>query len=151
MPSLPTPARPRAAWCDAVVRSYRPDVSRRQVSSAAISVALADLDADRRPEPAVVRDAVRALLAALAERAPGRSVEMRVPPYGAIQCVEGPRHTRGTPPNVVETDPITFVLLATGRLDWDEAVQNGLIRASGTRADLSGYLPCWAETPVDGP
>ena len=151
MPSPRASARPWAAWCDALVRSYRPDVSRRQISSAAISAALAELDADRRPESAVLRDAVRALLAALAEQAPGRSVEMRVPPYGAIQCVEGPRHTRGTPPNVVETDPITFVLLATGRLDWAKSIQKGLVRASGSRADLSEHLPCWAPPVADAP
>jgi putative sterol carrier protein len=64
-----------------------------------------------------------------------------VPPYGAVQCVEGPRHTRGTPPNVVETDPVTWVRLAAGKLRWAEAVAAGSVRASGVRADLSGYLP----------
>jgi hypothetical protein len=68
-------------------------------------------------------------------------VEVRIPPYGAIQCVEGPRHTRGTPPNVVETDPITWLEIATGRTGWDEAVRSGRVRVSGVRADLSGYLP----------
>ena len=72
------------------------------------------------PERADLRDAVRFLLEELAARAPGRSVEVRVPPYGAVQCVEGPRHTRGTPPNVVETDPMTWVALATGGTDWDD-------------------------------
>jgi len=66
---------------------------------------------------------------------------VRVPPYGAVQCVAGPRHTRGTPPNVVETDPLTWVDVATGRVTWDAAVQAGRIRASGTRADLSDHLP----------
>lgn len=88
-----------------------------------------------------MRAAVRALLAALVARAPGRSVEVRVPPYGAVQCVEGPRHTRGTPPNVVETDPVTWIEVATGRRGWVDAVSAGRIRASGTRADLSAYLP----------
>jgi hypothetical protein len=101
------------------------------------------IDTHTDPDPAQLRIAVRALLAALRASAPGRSVEVRVPPYGAIQCVEGPRHTRGTPPNVVETDPVTFVRLATGRLAWADAVASGSVRASGIRADLSPYLPCW--------
>ena len=78
--------------------------------------------------------AVRYLLQLLAEKAPGNAVEVRVPPFAAVQCVDGPRHTRGTPPNVVETDPRTWLLLATGRLDWDAAVAGGAVRASGTRA-----------------
>ena len=64
-----------------------------------------------------------------------------MPPYAAVQCVAGPRHTRGTPPNVVEMDAVTWVLLATGRLAWAQAVADGRVRASGPRADLSGYLP----------
>jgi hypothetical protein len=88
-----------------------------------------------------LRDAVRFLLEELAERAPGRSVEVRVAPYGAVQCVEGPRHTRGTPPNVVETDPMTWVSLATGATAWEAALAEGLVAASGERADLSGHLP----------
>lgn len=83
------------------------------------------------------------LLADLAARAPGRSVEVRVPPYGAVQCVAGPRHTRGTPPNVIETDPLTWVTLATGRLTWGEATRTGRVRASGTRTDISALLPLW--------
>lgn len=81
------------------------------------------------------------LLSVLSQRVPGRSVEVRVPPYGAVQCVAGPRHTRGTPPNVIETDPLTWLRLATGRLEWAEAVAAGFIRASGIRADLTEYLP----------
>jgi hypothetical protein len=68
-------------------------------------------------------------------------VEVRVPPYGAIQCVQGPRHTRGTPPNVVETDPLTWVRLATGRVAWAEAVRSGRVIASGIRTDISDLLP----------
>jgi uncharacterized SCP-like protein len=90
---------------------------------------------------AQLREAVRWLLARLRERAPGRSVEVRVPPHGAIQCVAGPRHTRGTPPNVVETDPETFLLLAVGMLAFADAVAAGRVSASGIRADLSPYLP----------
>lgn len=88
-----------------------------------------------------VATAVRYLLEELAERAPGNSVEVRVPPFGAIQCVAGPRHTRGTPPNVIETDPQTWIALATGTLDWDTALGRGRVSASGSRADLDGLLP----------
>ncbi len=84
---------------------------------------------------------VRAFAAALAESAPGRSVEVRVPPYAAIQCVAGPRHTRGTPANVVETDPLTWIRLVSGRISWAAAVAEGTVHASGERADLSRYLP----------
>lgn len=85
--------------------------------------------------------AVRVLADALAAKAPGGSVELRVPPFAVVQCVEGPRHTRGTPPNVVETDPLTWVRLATGRIGWAEALEAADVTASGERADLSGYLP----------
>jgi len=84
---------------------------------------------------------VRGLAGLLAGRYPGRSVEIRVPPFAAVQAIEGPRHTRGTPPNVVETDGVTFLRLATGRAEWPEAVAAGLVQASGNRADLSAYLP----------
>jgi hypothetical protein len=104
------------------------------------------LDRGGEPDRTVLRDAVRALLAALARHAPGRSVEVRVPPFGAIQCVPGPRHTRGTPPNVVETDPMTWLLVATGRLSWVDAVATGKIHASGIRTDLGEFLP----VPEDG-
>lgn len=85
--------------------------------------------------------AVRYLLQLLAEKAPGNSVEVRVPPFGAVQVVEGPRHTRGTPPNVIETDAATWIGLATGELAWADAVTAGRVQASGTRADLIGLLP----------
>ena len=85
--------------------------------------------------------AVRFTLEELADVAPGRSVEVRVPPDGAVQAVEGPRHTRGTPPNVVETDPQTWLALAAGELTWDEARAGGRLRASGDRADISHLLP----------
>jgi uncharacterized protein (TIGR03083 family) len=86
-------------------------------------------------------DASRTLAEMLAARAPGRSVEVRVPPFVAVQAVPGPRHTRGTPPNVVETDPVTWLRLATGRVEFADSVAAGTVRASGNRADLSGYLP----------
>ncbi|MBV7699541.1 maleylpyruvate isomerase family mycothiol-dependent enzyme [Streptomyces sp. TRM70350] len=85
--------------------------------------------------------ATRLLADALAAKAPGGSTEVRIPPYAVVQCVEGPRHTRGTPPNVVETDPLTWIRLATGRLSWQEAVTNAKVSASGERADLEKLLP----------
>jgi hypothetical protein len=90
---------------------------------------------------AVLRAAVSELAQRLAERAPGRSVEIRVPPFVAVQAIPGPAHTRGNPPSVVETDPLTWLRLATGRLDWAQAVHAGKLSASGERADLSAFLP----------
>ncbi len=88
------------------------------------------------------RDAVKATLGWLAQSNPGRSVEIRVPPHGAVQAIAGgPRHTRGTPPNVVEMDATTWLALVTGRLSWADAAADGRISASGTRADLSALLP----------
>ncbi|OEV08007.1 maleylpyruvate isomerase family mycothiol-dependent enzyme [Streptomyces nanshensis] len=84
---------------------------------------------------------VRVLADTLAVKAPGASVEVRVPPFAVVQCVEGPRHTRGTPPNVVETDPLTWLRLATGRVGWEQARTAAAVSASGERADLSGLLP----------
>lgn len=80
-------------------------------------------------------------LAVLAERAPGNSVEVRVPPYAAAQVIPGVRHTRGTPPAVIETDAATWIALATGELGWAEAITSGRIIASGERTDLTAYLP----------
>ncbi|MCX5525065.1 maleylpyruvate isomerase family mycothiol-dependent enzyme [Streptomyces bobili] len=85
--------------------------------------------------------ATRLLADALAVKAPGGSTEVRIPPYAVVQCVEGPRHTRGTPPNVVETDPLTWVRLASGRLTWKRAVEDAKVAASGERADLGELLP----------
>jgi hypothetical protein len=85
--------------------------------------------------------AVRYLLEELGSRAPGNTVEVRVPPFGAVQCVEGPRHTRGTPPNVVEMIPEIWFSLATGDLGWDQALAQGQIHASGTRAEIKAHLP----------
>ena len=89
----------------------------------------------------VLRTAVRFTLEELAISSPGNSVEVRVPPAAAVQAIAGPRHTRGTPPNVVETDMQTWLRLATGRLSWDEALASGAVLASGIRADLSSVLP----------
>ncbi|MBL1285848.1 maleylpyruvate isomerase family mycothiol-dependent enzyme [Streptomyces sp. For3] len=83
----------------------------------------------------------RLLADALADRAPGGSVEVRVPPFAVVQCIGGPKHTRGTPPNVVETDPLTWVRLATGRTSWAEALDAAQVSASGERADLDPLLP----------
>lgn len=107
-------------------------------SLAAVTSAIA-IGAD--PLRPALRAAVRYTLELLADKVPGRTVEVRVPPYAAVQCVPGPRHTRGTPPNVVETDPLTWLDLAAGRLAWDSAVASGRVYASGQRADLSPYLP----------
>jgi hypothetical protein len=97
--------------------------------------------ASARPVRTDLATAVRYLLQLLAEKAPGNSVEVRVPPFGAVQAIEGPRHTRGTPPNVVETDADTWIALATGAEHWTDAAAAGRIRASGTRADISDLLP----------
>jgi hypothetical protein len=106
-----------------------------------VRAVLAAVDAGSAPLREALRAAVTFLLGVLADRAPGRAVEVRVPPFAAVQCVEGPRHTRGTPPNVVETDPVTWIALAAGRAAWAEAVATGKVRASGPRSDLSAWLP----------
>jgi hypothetical protein len=94
-----------------------------------------------QPPRAVLGAAVKTTARWLAQQVPGRSVELRVPPHVAVQCVPGPRHTRGTPPNVVETDAATWLRLATGQVDWATAVGEGKVVASGNRADLSPNLP----------
>lgn len=98
-----------------------------------------------RSDPAVPRPvlatAVRYTAQLLAERAPGSSVEVRIPPFAAVQCLPGPGHSRGTPPNVVEMDPATWLALATGAIRWRDALDAARVRASGTRADLEPLLP----------
>lgn len=95
-----------------------------------------------KPGRSAIAAAVRGTVGLLAQELPGHAVELRVPPFAATQCVEGPRHTRGTPPNVVETDPRTWLLLATGRVSWEAAVDSGRVRASGTRAsEVAAGLP----------
>lgn len=94
-----------------------------------------------QPPRAVLGAAVKTTARWLAQQVPGRSVELRVPPHAAVQLVPGPRHTRGTPPNVVETDAATWLRLATGELAWDDALAAGRVSASGNRADLSAHLP----------
>ncbi|MBW0119193.1 sterol carrier family protein [Pseudonocardia abyssalis] len=100
------------------------------------------LDGGPRPERSVLRAAVKESLAALVAASPGRSVEVRIPPFGAVQCIPGPRHTRGTPPNVVESDARTWLALAMGRLSWEDALATGNLRASGGRSgDVAALLP----------
>jgi hypothetical protein len=121
------------------------------VGQASVTAVLAASRDGVVPLRGVQRAAVSYTLELLAGLTPGRSVEVRVPPVAAVQCVAGPRHTRGTPPNVVETDPLTWIDLATGRLDWATALASGRLRASGQRADLTAYLPLpVSETPVSG-
>lgn len=120
-------------------------MARRRISAAAGDAALravAGGSTDRTERTT----AVRYSLEELAARAPGNSVEVRVPPLGVTQCVEGPRHTRGTPPNVIETDADTWLALVTGSLAWADAVASGAVAASGQRADLSAQLPLFPGT-----
>lgn len=108
-----------------------------------VAAALARVD-DGSAERADLKLLVKHFLALLETRAPGRSVEVRVPPYAAVQVVEGVRHTRGTPPAVVETDAATWIAVATGAQAWLDAVADGRVSASGERTDLTPYLPLGA-------
>jgi hypothetical protein len=112
-------------------------ITRDQVAAALVAAA----GPPEALDSAGIREAVRATLGWLAQTNPGRSVEIRVPPHAAVQAVAGIRHTRGTPPNVVEMDAMTWLSLATGTVDWPDAVADGRVRASGSRADLSELLP----------
>jgi Bacterial SCP ortholog len=120
------------------------DLPRLQRACADAVLAAIGADGETGPaalDPGATRIAVRYLLGRLASAVPGKAVEVRVPPYGAVQCIPGPAHSRGTPPNVVEMDPVTWLRLASGRLGWRDAVERGAVRASGARADLSAHLP----------
>lgn len=136
MSRVPDAAAVRAAveavapWLD----DDRPDHNQNDDDNAAGGTGPAGGGAVPKPGRSALAAAVRGTVGILAAELPGRSVEVRVPPFAAVQCVEGPRHTRGSPPNVVETDARTWLQLATGRLTWDEAVAEGRVRASGTRA-----------------
>ncbi|HVU73288.1 MAG TPA: sterol carrier family protein [Mycobacteriales bacterium] len=112
--------------------------------AAALDRALRALDADEAPARPDLERACRALTRLIAARVPGRSVELRVPPFAAVQIIEGQRHRRGTPPATVEISPTDWLRLATGRISWDAAIDDGIIRASGVRSDLSPYLPLLA-------
>ncbi len=115
---------------------------RRAVTVSEVRAALSQL-AGPGPAgpPTATRDLVRTTLRWLAQEHPGHTVEIRVPPFAAVQAIEGPRHTRGTPPNVVEMDAATWLDLVAGRSSWDEALGSGRVSASGLRADLRGLLP----------
>ena len=106
-----------------------------------MAAVLGALDHGAEPGAEELRAAARYLLHLLASRHPGRVLEVRIPPVAAVQCLPGPVHTRGTPPNVVETDPVTWIRLASGRVGWADAVAAGAVYASGPRADLAAYLP----------
>lgn len=135
---LAAPVRHRSARVDPP--PYTRVVSRKQVTLDELRTALG---VARQPQPdtAAVPAAVRATAGALAQRYPGKTVEIRIPPHAAVQALPGLRHTRGTPPNVIETDGATWLALVSGRLAWQDAVDRGMVRASGTRADLSDILP----------
>ena len=120
---------------------HTPQVAGRPPVDALIALVAAGIQAGVVPDRAALRGAVRVLAERFAALHPGRSVELRIPPFAAVQCVAGPRHTRGTPPNVVETDPATFIGLACGFVAWAEAVASGRVRASGERSELASYLP----------
>lgn len=119
----------------------RPDTDPRELRAAVADV-LPWLAGDaEQPDRNTLARAVRLSLRVLPVIAPGRSVEVRVPPFAAVQCVPGPRHTRGTPPNVIEMDSRTWLELATGRLSWTDAVAEARVTASGSRADIAALLP----------
>lgn len=124
-------------------------MSRYAADNAAFLAVAAALDAGQSLDdvaPNVLRRAVHHTLAEIARQLPGRAIELRVPPHGAVQCGAGPRHTRGTPPNVVEADPIAWLRLAVGGQSWDEAIATGLLSASGPRAaELAAVLPLAAD------
>jgi hypothetical protein len=100
---------------------------------------------DKQMRDPQILEQVKSTLAVLSFKAPGRAIEVRIPPYAAVQCGEGPTHTRGTPPNTIEMDAQTWLALADGQLTWAQALDDGKIAASGVRADLSEYLPLGAQ------
>lgn len=117
----------------------------RRLEAGELGAVLARIDAARaaneRPSVDDEREAVKHFLAVLEHRYPGKSVEVRIPPYAAVQCLSGTRHTRGTPPAVVETDAATWLDLARGRVAFVDAARDGRVRASGERSDLSALMP----------
>ncbi|GAA1638785.1 MULTISPECIES: sterol carrier family protein [Brevibacterium] len=131
----------------AIRRRIDPEQGRR-----ALEMWVAHSDADGAPaDRTTVATAVRFTLEELASRAEGNSVEVRVPPFGVTQCIPGPRHTRGTPPNVVETSAEVWLGLVTGRVGFAEALAAGTVDASGTRADLSDHVPLFTTADLEGP
>jgi hypothetical protein len=111
------------------------------IGRAALERASVLWEAAEAPDRDATAIAVRYLLQELGDRAPGRSVEVRVPPFGAVQCIEGTSHRRGTPPAVVEMEAPTWIALCAGTVTWADAVAQGRVQASGERADLSHLLP----------
>lgn len=145
-PRRPDPAKLRAALLAQLAALGEPaewtgPVAAGALGAACLRAVLTAQAAGQDPQRDALRAAVVYTLGLLEAKAPGRAVEVRVPPFAAVQCIAGQRHTRGTPPNVVETDPRTWLALATGAIPWAEAVAGGSVRASGQRADLSAYLP----------
>ncbi|BBY33027.1 hypothetical protein BST33_14260 [Mycolicibacter minnesotensis] len=119
----------------------KPDPAQTRAAVLALVAWLHDED-QLAPDRAALAEAVRLTARTLAGLAPGASVEVRVPPFVAVQCIAGPRHTRGTPPNVVETDPRSWLLLATGLLEMGQATASGALRLSGSRAaEIADWLP----------
>ncbi len=120
----------------------RIDPQETRTAVSAIASWIIDPENNEDPGRKMLADATRLTARTLAQDAPGHSVEVRVPPFVAVQCIEGPKHTRGTPPNVVETDALTWLRLATGHTTFDAELSSGKISASGTRAvEISGWLP----------
>lgn len=116
----------------------------------ALEMWAAHSDADAAPaDRATVAAAVRFTLEELAARAEGNSVEVRVPPFGVTQCIPGPRHTRGTPPNVVETSAQLWLELVTGKTEFSSALAEGTVDASGTRADISDFVPLYTTAELE--
>ncbi|RIJ71138.1 hypothetical protein D1871_15565 [Nakamurella silvestris] len=125
-------------------------MARRAVTRTELDSAL-ELVRPGTPLTAVqTRDTVRTTLRWFAQIHEGHTVEVRVPPHAAVQAVDGPRHTRGTPPNVIEMSPAVWLDLVAGRLTWEEAVEGGKLHASGIRADLAGLLPLTGREPLPG-
>lgn len=117
-------------------------MGRARINTAEGHAAVLQWREQREDAPREVQSlAVRYTLQCLSDVAPGPTVEVRVPPFGAVQVVEGPAHRRGTPPNVVEMDTETWLQLATGETGWGPMVAAGKVLASGVRADISAWLP----------
>lgn len=120
----------------------RPDPAATRSAVLAVADWALDPAGVDKPARAALADAVRSTARTLEHIAPGHSVEVRIPPFAAIQCIDGPRHTRGTPPNVVETDPLTWLQLAMGKITFEQALSSGKVDASGTRAsEIARWLP----------
>lgn len=120
----------------------RIDPAETRAAVLAVQDWIKDIENTEKPGKKLLADATRLTARLLAQDAPGHSVEVRVPPFVAVQCIDGPRHTRGTPPNVVETDAHTWLSLATGKITFEEGVASGKISASGTRTgEIAQWLP----------